>query len=46
MKAADFWLNSSVNVIADNGNGCHPTGATPKSEKDLKRNKVLNFNIE
>ena len=39
MKAADFWLNSSVNVIADNGNGCHPTGATTKSERILKEIK-------
>ena len=46
MKAADFWLNSSVNVVADIDNVCHQTRATHKSENDLKRNENLNLNLD
>ena len=47
MKSAYFRSNSSANIAADTGNGCHPTGAAiPTAEKDLKGNKNLNLNLE
>ena len=30
MKAANFRLNSSVNIVVDIENGCHPTETSPK----------------
>ena len=33
MKAANFRPNSSVNIVVDIGNGCHPTEASPKINK-------------
>ena len=41
-----FRRNSSVNVVGDTDNGCHPTRATSTAEKDLKRSKNLNLNPE